>query len=131
MNPARDELPFPLGITGPIVIALALALASCSATQSARNPQDARDAERFFLQGEALAEQGRAHEAIDAYHAAIRAAPNFAMAYYDLGNQYARLGRFEPAIASYKRAIQKDSSSRAGGSGGSVGSGEWNSRSIA
>ena len=58
-----------------IALAIPLALASCSATSPEAAQENARAAETYFLRGEQLADEGRAHEAIDAYHAAIRAAP--------------------------------------------------------
>ena len=108
MKAFGGRIPIKFHISTAIVLAMALLLASCSATRPENPEQAARAAESYYLRGEALAEQGRVHEAIDAYHAAIRATPDFARAYYNLGNQYAKLGRFEPAIASYKRAIQKN-----------------------
>ena len=87
MDPNRQEFSRAPSIASTILLAMGIALASCSATQPENPNLGPRAAEKFFLQGEILAEQGRAHEAIDAYHAAIRAAPDFATEYYDLGNQ--------------------------------------------
>ena len=58
------------------------------------------------IQGAALNELGRMEEAIENYTKAITLNPNYASAYFNLGNSMSSLNRFEEAIGYYNYAIQ-------------------------
>ena len=69
-------------------------------------------------QGQSLAAQGqtdkaaaRYREAIEHFHDALKANPEYVLAHIDLGNVLARLGRTEEAIAQYNTALKIDPNS--------------------
>jgi serine/threonine-protein kinase len=58
--------------------------------------------------GVALADQGRAEEAIACYHKALALEPKYATAHNNLGTALADQGRVDEAIACYRKAIVLD-----------------------
>jgi tetratricopeptide (TPR) repeat protein len=61
-----------------------------------------------FSLGTALAEEGRADEAITHYQMALQLNPNYAEAHYNLGIALAGKGRADEAITHYRMALQID-----------------------
>ena len=58
--------------------------------------------------GAALADQGKAEEAITHYRRSLKIVPNYAEAYNNLGLALAQLGKYDEAISSYLKALQID-----------------------
>jgi Flp pilus assembly protein TadD len=56
--------------------------------------------------GAALADQGKAEEAITHYHRSLQIAPNYAEAYNNLGLALVQLGKNDEATAHYVKALQ-------------------------
>jgi tetratricopeptide (TPR) repeat protein len=50
--------------------------------------------------------QDRMEEAIDAYHQAVRLAPDQIFVWSNLGNLYLRLGKDSEALKAYQKAVQ-------------------------
>ena len=63
------------------------------------------DATTHFLLGRELLAHGHAAEAMGAFEAAIRAQPDYAAAYRQLGNAMEAAGRREAAAETYRRGI--------------------------
>jgi tetratricopeptide (TPR) repeat protein len=63
------------------------------------------DAAAHFLLGRALLDNRRTEEAIEAFTGALRADPDYAAAYRQLGNAQEAAGRVDEAIATYERGI--------------------------
>ena len=59
----------------------------------------------FFSQGLSCYDQGRWHEAIEAFEKAALAEPDYSLAYFGLGITYSRLELWEKALASYAKAV--------------------------
>ena len=55
--------------------------------------------------GNAIVEQGKLEEAIEAYKKAISITPDYAEAYSNMGNAFKDQGRLEEAIFAFKKAI--------------------------
>lgn len=68
---------------------------------------DASHVEPLMTRAAALREQGRFREAVEAYEALLRAAPQLPTAWYNLGYCQRMCGRFEDALASYLQAIAR------------------------
>jgi CHAT domain-containing protein/Flp pilus assembly protein TadD len=62
----------------------------------------------YLNQGDSLRSQGRPHEAIAAYRAALEIAPNLALAHNKVGLVLADLDDLNAAIIAYRRAIELD-----------------------
>ncbi|MCG6899786.1 MAG: tetratricopeptide repeat protein [Gammaproteobacteria bacterium] len=56
--------------------------------------------------GVAFQEQGKFHEAVQAFNRAIELKPDYADAYSNRGNALCDLGQLQEAVASYEKAIQ-------------------------
>jgi tetratricopeptide (TPR) repeat protein len=74
----------------------------------------------YYSVGSALAESGRAKEAIPLFQEALRSTPDFPAAYKEIGAAWMTLGRNDAAIQSLKQAIRftpddVDALSRLGG----------------
>lgn len=67
---------------------------------------DPADATAHFLLGRALLEAGDAAGAIDAFAGALRANPDYAAAYRQLGNAQEKADRVDDAIATYERGVE-------------------------
>ena len=65
----------------------------------------AGDAQKHYLLGQALEEQGLLERAADSFGRATAIDPEFADAHNDLGEVLLRLGRTDAAIASCQRAL--------------------------
>jgi len=59
----------------------------------------------FFSQGLTYYDQGRWHEAIEAFEKAALAEPDYALAYFGLGITYSRLELWEKALASFAKTV--------------------------
>jgi tetratricopeptide (TPR) repeat protein len=59
----------------------------------------------FFSKGLSYYDQGRWHEAIEAFEKAALAEPDYALAYFGLGITYSRLELWEEALASFAKAV--------------------------
>ena len=55
--------------------------------------------------GNALQEQGKLEEAIEAYNKALAIKPDYAEAYYNMGNALKEQGKLEEAIEAYNKAL--------------------------
>src|SRR5689334_8940054 len=62
---------------------------------------DPTDAAAWFLLGRELANAARHAEAADAFRGALRANPDYAAAFRQLGNALEALGRTDEAVATY------------------------------
>ena len=67
------------------------------------------DAELHFQRGVALSSKGRDLEATDAYLRALKKAPSYTKAHYNLANSYARQLNYPEAILHYKNVLDIDS----------------------
>ena len=56
--------------------------------------------------GNALKEQGKLEEAIEAYNKALAIKPDYAEAYYNMGLTLEAQDKLEEAIETYKKAIE-------------------------
>ena len=55
--------------------------------------------------GNALKEQGKLEEAIEAYNKALAIKPDYAEAYNNMGNALKEQGKLEEAIEAYNKAL--------------------------
>jgi tetratricopeptide (TPR) repeat protein len=55
--------------------------------------------------GNALKEQGKLEEAIEAYNKALSIKPDYAEAYNNMGNALKEQGKLEEAIEAYNKAL--------------------------
>ena len=67
---------------------------------------DPDDATTWFLLGRELLSHGHAAEAADAFEGAIRANPDYAAAYRQLGNAHEAAGRAGAAEEIYRRGVE-------------------------
>ena len=63
------------------------------------------NAEPYFKMGNALQEQGKLEEAIEAYNKALFIKPDFAEAYYNMGSALHGRGKLDAAVDSYKKFL--------------------------
>ncbi len=63
------------------------------------------DAESHFNRGNALMNQGRPAEAVEAYRLSLQEFPNHAITLFNLGNALKETGRGEEAIEAYRSAL--------------------------
>jgi tetratricopeptide (TPR) repeat protein len=66
---------------------------------------DPGDATAWFLLGRELLSHDHAGEACDAFAAAIRANPDYAAAYRQLGNAQEAAGRRDEAVETYRKGV--------------------------
>lgn len=65
-------------------------------------------AERFIAQGDELFREQKYSQALDRYKSAGEMAPNAAEAYWRRGHAYVATGRYDQAVAAFKRALAID-----------------------
>ena len=64
------------------------------------------DAKTFFLRAEDLRGQKLYEESLKWYRDALKAAPDFALAYVGMGDSLYRMGRYEEAVSSMKKVFE-------------------------
>jgi protein O-GlcNAc transferase len=89
----------------PFAAAVLLAVVPCGTACLAGAP-DPGEAEMLSNRGAMLAREGRYEEAAQAFGRAIRLAPDFAVAYFNLGLAESRLGDLESARRTLETAVR-------------------------
>ena len=85
-----------LSFVGCVVIVLPAFLCGC-------NSEKDRDAATYLKLGKVDYDDGRFMNALIAYQKAIDLKPDYAEAYYSMGNAYCKLGQYEAALVAYKK----------------------------
>jgi Tfp pilus assembly protein PilF len=88
-------------LAAPCLLVLALAISSCASSPEARSA-------RFIENGKKLLEKKDAARAILQFQNAVKATPNKAEAYYQLGLAFLAVNDVKPGIASLRKALQID-----------------------
>src|SRR5437016_13094256 len=97
--------------TIPEMLTAALQLQQARRWQEAENAYrailqiDPQQADALHLLGLVYHETNRPNLALDCMHRAVRAKPNFAQAYFNLGVLCQKYGKLAEAAASYQQAI--------------------------
>ena len=86
-------------VAASLLLALTLVLGGCGGLS---------EAEKHYIDGVGLYEEGRLEEAIAEYDQAIELDPQYALAYTNRGNAYAGLGQLQRAIQDFDEAIRLD-----------------------
>ncbi len=98
-------------ITGTMV-ALCLSLTGCASSENQEPQKTTPNIMSIQVRAEQAYKMARLDESESLYHQVLTSLPNYAPAWFRLGNIYTRTGRQEAAINAYKRCIDLEPSNK-------------------